>query len=469
MKCRLQSFILSFTSAFALTLCLFSNASAQTPYTGGAIATDVCCGGGNAINAYGDVTGGYYFATARRWSHAFLYTPSSGVIDLGTLGGDYSVGQAINASDEITGYSAMVGDAAVHAFLYTPSGGIKDLGTLGGDNSWGLGINANGEVVGYSTLPGSTTTHAFLYSGGTMKDLGVLGRGSSMALAINDSGQMIVWSSGGYFLYSGGKTTELKIPNGSPQAINDFGQITGHFLSAGISYAFLYSGGTMTDLEAGTNSYGWSINNFSQVVGPADTGPFLYTPGMGTVQLYSLLPPVCEGGTCFPWGAPWGPGVDHDSANAINDAGQITGIGVPPKNGFSLPFLLSPVTSPFSAFQVKLQFIGKSETHFRLRGSFSLGADSNGFDPLTQPVLLQLGSLPIPIQKGLFSQDSKGDYVFQGVVGSAAVDFRITPVTRTRFKFRVEGLTAAPFRLTNPARFILMIGNNETMGTLPWR
>jgi hypothetical protein len=84
-------------------------------------------------------------------------------------------------------------------------------------------------------------------------------------------------------------------------------------------------------------------------------------------------------------------------------------------------------------------------------------------------VLLQLGSLPIPIQKGSFSQDSKGDYVFQGVVGSAAVDFRITPMTGTRFKFKVEGLTGTPFRVTNPARFILMIGNNKTMGTLPWR
>lgn len=468
MKCRLHLFILSFTSAFVLTCCLLSTSSAQARYTGSAIGSDVCCGGGNAINAYGDVTGQYYFGTSL-WSRAFLYVPSSGIIDLGTLGGRFSSGAAINASDEVTGFSAVEGDAAVHAFLYTPSSGMKDLGTLGGSDSRGLGINANGEVVGYLTLPNTNVTHAFLYSGGTMKDLGSVRGGSSTALAINDSGDVILWSNGAYFLYSSGKTTELNIPDGAPLAINGFDQISGYFIVGGVRHAVFYSGGTMTDLGAGTNSYGWSINNFNQIVGTADTGPFLYTPGIGAVQLYSLLPPVCEGGICFPWGAVWGPGVDHDAAYGVNDAGQVTGIGVPPKNSLSQPFLLSPATSSFSPFEARLQFIGKGQTHFRLRGSFTLGTDSNGVDPLSQQVLLQLGSLPIPIQKGLFSQDSKGDYVFQSVVGSAAIDFRIKPVTSTRFKFEVEGVTATPFRVTKPARFILMIGNNKTMGTLPWK
>jgi probable HAF family extracellular repeat protein len=325
-------------------------------------------------------------------------------------------------------------------------------------SSAGYGINASGDVVGYSTASKDGYPHAFLYSGGTMKDLGVF----LTADAINDSGEIAGTAIGQQvFLYSNGTTKFLGIGGGA-DAINDFGQITGYLYPA--NHAFLYSGGTTTDLGEGV---GWSINNFSQVVGSSHagypSGPFLYSPGIGSVQVSSLLSPVCEGGQCLPWDDRVG------IILGINDAGQITGQATPPFINNLSAVLFSPVTSSLSAFRAKLQFIGKSQTDFRLRGSFTLGTDSNGFDPLTQPVLLQLGSLPVAIQTGSFKQSSNGEYVFQGTVGTAAVDFRIMPVTNTRFKFRVEGLTAAPFRLTNPARFILMIGNNKTMGTLPWK
>ena len=214
----------------------------------------------------------------------------------------------------------------------------------------------------------------------------------------------------------------------------------------------------MTDLmpHPGTLSSGQAINNFGQVVGWSFEyfhDIFLYTPGIGMVTSYDLL-----GNPCDPWGdcGTW----EGVTLNGINDVGQIAAA-----NGF----VLSPPANWFSAFQGKLQITGKGETHFHLTGSFTLGSDSNGLDPLTQNVLLQLGSLPVPIQKGLFKQASNGEYVFQGVLGAAAVDFRIKPVTSTSFTFKVQGRTGTPFRVTNPARFILMIGNNKTMGTLPWK
>jgi uncharacterized membrane protein len=36
-----------------------------------------------------------------------------------------------------------------YAFVWTPSTGLHDLGTLGGSFSHGIGINANGEVAGF--------------------------------------------------------------------------------------------------------------------------------------------------------------------------------------------------------------------------------------------------------------------------------------------------------------------------------
>src|SRR5262245_35110076 len=75
------------------------------------------------------------------------------VYNLGTLGGTFSIGFAINASGQVAGYSYTASDL-LHAFLYsdTPGSGgtMADLGTLGSTISTGFAINASGQVAGYS-------------------------------------------------------------------------------------------------------------------------------------------------------------------------------------------------------------------------------------------------------------------------------------------------------------------------------
>jgi len=56
------------------------------------------------------------------------------VIDLGTLGGTYSIAYGINNSGWVSGFSTLPGDTEVHAFLWH-DGVMTDLGTLGGQNS----------------------------------------------------------------------------------------------------------------------------------------------------------------------------------------------------------------------------------------------------------------------------------------------------------------------------------------------
>src|SRR5207244_6511112 len=90
--------------------------------------------------------------------------------NLGTLGGLWSQGYAINNQRQATGVGYLPNGAA-HAFLWT-AGKMTDLGTVDTTafgTSWGFGVNNHGAVVGQSTF--RTTYHAFMYSGGKIKDL----------------------------------------------------------------------------------------------------------------------------------------------------------------------------------------------------------------------------------------------------------------------------------------------------------
>src|SRR4029077_12146300 len=59
--------------------------------------------------------------------------------------------------------SARSGPGSERAFLWTPSGGIVDLGTLGGTQSSATAVNANGQVVG-SAFTADDVGHAVLWS-----------------------------------------------------------------------------------------------------------------------------------------------------------------------------------------------------------------------------------------------------------------------------------------------------------------
>jgi probable HAF family extracellular repeat protein len=324
------------------------------------------------------------------------------VIDLGSLGGDYSVGLDVNNNGQVTGYSTLV-SGATHAFLYS-GGKMTDLGTLGGTESYGRGINDKGEVTGDSLLSGSTITatnfsHAFLYSGGKMTDLSTLGGDRSSGYGINASGQVAGWSYIGpndaaqrAFLYSDGVMTSLgsfngidtagsainasgqvtggtsgqgpggflwspstqngtngsmtplgTLPGGSSlgqgYGINASGQITGRTYNAnGASRAFLSSGGSMTDLGPGS---GFDINAKGQVTGETGSFAFLYSDGVMT-DLNTLIDPAS--------------GWVLVSGNGINDSGWITGNGT--IGGVGHAFLLTPVPEPSSLILAGFAIVG---------------------------------------------------------------------------------------------------------------
>lgn len=146
--------------------------------------------------------------------------------DLGTLDGLASTALAINASGVVLGHSGS------DAFLYS-GGMISPLGSLGGFYSAGRAMNDLGQVAGYAYTE-FNERHAFIYSSGVMMDLTSLGSGDSEARAINNVG-VVVGTRGVFgraFIYRDGVMRDINqgVPPGYPIlewaiAINDAGQI----------------------------------------------------------------------------------------------------------------------------------------------------------------------------------------------------------------------------------------------------
>ena len=325
------------------------------------------------------------------------------VIDLGTLGGYYSAGTAINYFGQIAGYSDTADHSAVHAFLWTKGKGMQDLNPPEMSQSLGLGINDFGDVVGVAVTAGDhPTTHAFLWTKATgMQDLGVLGGAStaSMASGINDFGRVVGDSGtdqGGdnAFLWStttgmqdlgtlgGGASLALAINNfnqvvggsfaldgfhaflwskragmvdlgtlggceGQAAGINDLGQVIGGSISAGCDsnsrHAFLWSKETgMQDLgtPAGTSFGGpGAINAFGQVGGAACPIPCL---SQESVHAYLWSEPTgwIDLNSLISVDSGW----VLENPKSINASGQITGQGF--INGEYHAFFLRPARGP---------------------------------------------------------------------------------------------------------------------------
>ena len=204
--------------------------------------------GADYINNNGWVTGVADDETVDPYSHAWVWTGSGALQDLGSFGGIQSVStpSGINDSGWIAGQSDS--GSATRGFVWTGSGTIQDIGTLGGQNTLPYGINNAGTIVGGSQVS-SGTVHGFIYSNGVMTDLGPL----YVPTAINNTGQLagiIYPAPGDYndirgFIYSGGTYQDIGTLGGNecaPKAINDQGEITGLSLTgSGVLQAFVYT------------------------------------------------------------------------------------------------------------------------------------------------------------------------------------------------------------------------------------
>ena len=312
------------------------------------------------------------------------------VTDLGALSGNgYSVARAVNATAEVTGAAGNNNTNISDVYLYS-DGTITSLGTLGGPSGIGNGINASGQVAGYSENS-SNTYRAFLSSGSTLTDIGDLGGGSAVAYAINDHGHVVgsaVTSNGENhpFLYRNGHMIDLGTLGSSnndwwnsAQGVNNSDVVAGTSYDAqGNFLGFVWKNGTMTKMGTlgGPWSQAYAINNKGQITGLAYTkngSAHAFLANCAACPLKDLG--TFSGSTSTVWGfgindagivvgqstfagtyhafvysggkikdlnglIPAGSGWVLIEANGINATGQIVGMGT--HNGLEHAFLLTP-------------------------------------------------------------------------------------------------------------------------------
>ena len=279
------------------------------------------------------------------------------VINLGTLGGTFSDTGGVNNQGQAVGGATLTDDTTIHAFLWK-NGLMADLGTLGGPNSFANGLSENTGAVGVadvSTLPGNpdlcfsefvdstNQCHAFLWQNGVMTDLGTLGGNSSSVggIGANDKGQVVGTSETAdfdlnnppyqiphAFLWQGGTMTDLGTfggPTSGAGCVNDKGQVVGRADNTSSDIrAFLWENGVMSDLGTlgGELSSAIAINNQGQVVGVS-------TLSGETFIAHAFL---WEGGLMTDLGTV--PGDVHSFATDINSKGQVVGVSFDENGNF---------------------------------------------------------------------------------------------------------------------------------------
>jgi probable HAF family extracellular repeat protein len=348
---------------FALLLVSFQLAAAQT-YT----VTDLGVlkgdneSSGFWINNLGDVVGCSDTATDQGYpctgmvpgQHAFLWTMSGGMKDLGALSGaTVSAACGINEAGTVVGYSNVKGQPATNfvAVQWSSTGAITDLGTVaGGSSSAAFTINSAGEVAGDSSLSDGNVV-ATSWPDDKIKDIGGVSKAIfSAGLDINDGGQIVgesvlsygpPFESDAFFWNGSGMSNLDALPGGNSSianGINTAGDIVGQSdgsSTKGLWHAVMWNTSheiqDLGVLSGGTYSIAFAINDSKVVVGYGNiftnaVHASIWTPSGGMEDLNTLIP-ANSGWVLI-------------NANAINGAGRITGYGT--KNGHNHAFLLTP-------------------------------------------------------------------------------------------------------------------------------
>ncbi len=150
---------------------------------------------------------------------------------------------------------------------------------------------------------------------------------------------------------------------------------------------------------------------------------------------------------------------------ALSTDGNTAMVGGPDDDssaGAAWAFVAAPV--PFRSFTAKLT-ISSYKPGFALSSRFTLGATSDGINPLNEAVTLAINSFMMTIPPSSFSTCGASCYVYNGIINGLAVKATIIQIGRNSYTFQAS---ANPnlIRTKDPAIVTLIIGNDDGTTTV---
>lgn len=258
------------------------------------------------INQANQVVG--RMGVSRSYAHAFTW--SAGTITDLDSGGNTSIAWGINETGDVAGeWTPDVPRPSTHASIWS-NGARRELRTIAGNASVGYAIGKHLQVVGSSTVGTGDVApfHAVLWDGETVLDLGTLGGTNSAARALTYGR----WPDAGF------ETTFI---------------VGWSHAAGGSEHAFVWNRGAMRDLgtlPGDVRSGAQDVNSRGVIVGSSTD-----RAGVSRAVMWPTRTTILDLNTLLPADSGW----QLWTANAINDRGQIVGMGL--HRGRQRAFLLT--------------------------------------------------------------------------------------------------------------------------------
>ncbi len=112
----------------------------------------------------------------------------------------------------------------------------------------------------------------------------------------------------------------------------------------------------------------------------------------------------------------------------------------------------------FDAFWAEFE---REDDEFEVEGTFTLGAASEGIDPLTEDVTVKIGAYEITIPMGSFSLEDDGEFEFEGTIDGVQVEMEIELEDDGTFEFEIEVEGPDLPELAEPLEVTLSIGDDK--------
>ena len=149
------------------------------------------------ISADGLVIAGTFYRK-NDGSHIFRYTQSDGLQELGAMGQKSVAVKGVSADGSVIvgsflHHSRPDNAPLYHAFRYSQSQGFEDLGTMGAESAFAHGVSADGSFIVGNFHVANSSDHAFRYSRSDgVQDIGAVGGVAAFATGISNDGSVIV-------------------------------------------------------------------------------------------------------------------------------------------------------------------------------------------------------------------------------------------------------------------------------------